>query len=178
MLRAVPLLKDLAMALRQSGMTIGWLGGCAALASAGGRKDWRILPASSATALTPRHCQSILRPPNARTSYVSSIPYHGIPVDVQSSRASPRSGPDFPAKSAVVLQLCRATSATPTRGQHNDSVFHAVLGLDAAERAQLEAAGVLREGVAPACGRGKHLRSMHQAYQRSHHMAYANILYE
>jgi crotonobetainyl-CoA:carnitine CoA-transferase CaiB-like acyl-CoA transferase len=38
----------------------------------------------------------------------------------------------------------RADLPTPTKGEHNDYVFHAVLGLDAAERARLEAAEVLR----------------------------------
>jgi len=38
----------------------------------------------------------------------------------------------------------RANLPTPTKGEHNDYVFHEVLGLDAAARARLEAAGVLR----------------------------------
>jgi len=38
----------------------------------------------------------------------------------------------------------RADLPTPTKGQHNDYVFHEILGLTVTERARLEAAGVLR----------------------------------
>jgi formyl-CoA transferase len=37
----------------------------------------------------------------------------------------------------------RADLPTPTKGQHNDYVFHEILRLDVAERARLEMAGVL-----------------------------------
>lgn len=38
----------------------------------------------------------------------------------------------------------RADLPTPTKGQHNDYVFHEILGLNVTQRARLEAAGVLR----------------------------------
>ncbi len=48
----------------------------------------------------------------------------------------------------VNVHLCatpgRADLPTPTKGQHNDYVFHEILGLTVTERARLEAAGVLR----------------------------------
>jgi crotonobetainyl-CoA:carnitine CoA-transferase CaiB-like acyl-CoA transferase len=48
----------------------------------------------------------------------------------------------------VNVYLCatpgRADLPTPSKGQHNDYVFHEILGLTVTERARLEAAGVLR----------------------------------
>ena len=38
----------------------------------------------------------------------------------------------------------RADFPTPTKGKHNDYVFHDILELTVTERADLEAAGVLR----------------------------------